>query len=301
MGKTVYEKTSEGGMCFKSERWSGDVRILNYVYDLWLPLLGVTAIGVYSVYCRLERQGTVKGKTLQDIANACRIGRDRLTKINLQLKKFGFIKTEKPDGWKRLAHWTTTITVLDPPSEVPPEAIKGLAHPQGYEPLTPWLVKKLVAPEVPDKPPEVPDKAPKEVPTGTPKIASSILNPLSLHGANAPAQPAPPVAAKPSKKKKPPTPKGVKVFRENAHRYPAKAWYDDIAAQVGEEPTALDLWGKVVKAYVGLGWNPTNVKVMLEYFGRNEIPSGNGRGQPASPAPHAGVLEWLEVQRVEAR
>lgn len=140
----------------------------------------------------------------------------------------------------------------------------------------------------------------------TPGGADSALNPsLTINdeaskdsGANAPAQPAPPVTPKPSKKKKP-TPEGVKVFRENTHRYPAKAWYSDIAAQVGEQPNDLERWGHVVKAWVGMGWNPTNVKGMLEYFGRKEIPPGNGRGQP--PVPHAGVLEWLEVQRVEAR
>ena len=178
MGKTVYEKMSEGGICFKSDRRSGEVRVPNYIYDLWLPLLGATAIGVYSAYCRLERQGQVRGKSLRDFSVACRIGVSKLDKINTQLRELGFIKTEKPSGWKRLAHWTTTITVLDPPSEVPKEAIRNLAHPQGYEPLAHWLVNQTGTPIDPNG-------SIKADPNGSTKIASSILNPLSLHAARA--------------------------------------------------------------------------------------------------------------------
>jgi len=58
---------------------------------------------------------------------------------------------------------------------------------------------------------------------------------------------------------------------------------------VGDDPGNLELWGKIVKAYVGQGWNPNNIANMLEFYQRREIPSNNKgrsnanslRGRPA--------------------
>ena len=127
MGKKLYEKTQPGGIRFKSGRKPWEVRIPCYVYDIWLPLIGSTTLGVYSLYCRLAREGIVKAITLQDIANACRIGRTKLDNINDKLEKLGFVIITKPKGWKRLAHFTTELEILDPPEEVSAEAIKKLA------------------------------------------------------------------------------------------------------------------------------------------------------------------------------
>jgi hypothetical protein len=94
---------------------------------------------------------------------------------------------------------------------------------------------------------------------------------------------APPAAAIPPKPPKKPTPPAVQVFRENAHRYPPKAWYGDIAGTVGEGKAELARWGAVVKAYVGCGWNPTNVSGMLDFFQRGEIPKPGKRAPPDAP------------------
>ena len=120
MGQKLYHPTANGGIQFRSERKPGDVRIPNYVYDLWMPLLGAEAIGVYAVYCRLEMGGSVKKITLGELANACRIGKGKLDEINDRLQTCGFIKIVKPTGAARLMHWTTEITVLDPPMTVSP-------------------------------------------------------------------------------------------------------------------------------------------------------------------------------------
>jgi len=97
---------------------------------------------------------------------------------------------------------------------------------------------------------------------------------------------APPPAPKPKRppKKKPdrkPVPESVKVFRANAHRYPAKAWYADVDETVGTKEADLAFWGKIVKTWAGYGWNPTNVKGMLECYRERRIPvkrgSDNGR------------------------
>lgn len=142
MGKKLYEPTEEGGIKFETKRKPGEVRVPNYVYDLWLPLLGADAIAVYSVYCRLEMAGTVKRASLQTLADACRIGVRKLNIINAKLEECGFIKAKKPEGYKRLMHWTTEITVLDPPRVIAPMLIEKYAPKRGYEPLTPWLVKE---------------------------------------------------------------------------------------------------------------------------------------------------------------
>jgi len=78
------------------------------------------------------------------------------------------------------------------------------------------------------------------------------------------------------------TPPAVKVFRENAHRFPAKSWWDDVDERVGRDPPDLERWGHTVKEYVGQGWNPTNVSNMLTFFEEHRIPGAgkdNGQGE----------------------
>lgn len=67
-------------------------------------------------------------------------------------------------------------------------------------------------------------------------------------------------------------PKAIKVFRVNAFRYPAKAWYKRVEGIVGEAEEDLDFWGLVVLHYVGHGWNPTNVANMLRFYARGQVP-----------------------------
>ena len=178
MGQKLYEEMQSGGIRFKEGRKPWEVRLPCYVYDLWLPIIGATALGVYGLYCRLARQGTVKAITLQDIATACRIGKSTLYKINNKLIQCQFITLVPPKGWQRLAHFTTEIAVLDPPEEVSAELIEALL-PGGreYEPLTPWLVEFS---EVPDRTPESPKQDAEEVPSRTPNVVTLGLEPLDV-------------------------------------------------------------------------------------------------------------------------
>lgn len=139
MGKKLYKETAEGGIKFTSRRM-GQVRIANYVYDIWLPILGAKGITVYGVYCRLERAGTVKAITQADLASACRIGVSTLKNINTQLEECGFIKIIRPKGYKRQMHWTIEVEVLDPPREISAVIIEKYQPPKGYRALSTWLV-----------------------------------------------------------------------------------------------------------------------------------------------------------------
>lgn len=136
---TQHYDVDEGGVRFVSQRRPGEVRIPNYIYDMWMPLVGSDAIGVYSVYCRLERKGTVKAMSMKTLAQRCRIGIKKLEKINAALVECGFVTITKPKGYKRLMHWTTEVEILDPPKEVTQVLIDKYAPPSGYKILTPWL------------------------------------------------------------------------------------------------------------------------------------------------------------------
>ena len=111
-------------------------------------------------------------------------------------------------------------------------------------------------------------------------------------GAGAPATPPQKPPGKPESKK---TPEAVKVFRANTHRYPAKAWYADVDEAVGDAEADLDFWGNVVKAWVGLGWNPSNVKGMLDFYGRREIPAIKGNTRTAQSKHTMGKPPALPV------
>ena len=122
------------------------------------------------------------------------------------------------------------------------------------------------------------------------------------------SSPAPPESPKQKRASKG-VPVAVKVFRANACRYPAKAWYDDVDEAVGDNQADLDFWGNVVKAWVGLGWNPTNVRGMLEFYGRREIPtvrggngrSGTNRSNNQTPTkPPAAPVDPAQVERDRA-
>lgn len=84
-----------------------------------------------------------------------------------------------------------------------------------------------------------------------------------------------------------PVPPAVRVFQEITNRYPPKAWYARIDDAVGTDPDNLAFWRQVVTEYLGTYQNQGNVKAMLDFYRRRELPGtrrGNGRDSPrASP------------------
>jgi len=188
MGKKLYEKSQSGNFRFKTTRKIGDVRIPNYVYDLWMPLVGATAIGVYGTYCRLEREGSVKAITMADLAKACRIGTDKLRTINETLEECGFVSITKPEGAARLMHFTTEITTHNPPFVIPKKLIEKLAITSGYEVLSKWLVEENDQEDEDQTPSsenldgfsEEPNQALDEDLSGSPKVVALGLQPLEV-------------------------------------------------------------------------------------------------------------------------
>jgi hypothetical protein len=176
-----------------------------------------------------------------------------------ELIKYGYAKFERhQDKRGRFTHSTYTIY------EVPHTGLPHVENPDVDNPNeeNPPLLSNDSLPcnDVTDAPPTAGDETPPPAP--------------------------PPTKKKPkAKKERKPVPEAVKTFRANAHRYPAKAWYDDVDQTVGTEEADLSFWGEVVKSWVGYGWNPTNVKGMLECYKERRLPvlnggRTNGRTQP---------------------
>ena len=63
----------------------------------------------------------------------------------------------------------------------------------------------------------------------------------------------------------------IAAYRGAAHRYPTRAWYAEVAETVGDDPANVERWRELVHDWVGQGWNPGNVKQMLEKY-RKETP-----------------------------
>lgn len=74
-------------------------------------------------------------------------------------------------------------------------------------------------------------------------------------------------------------PPAVAVYREISQRYPKRSLYEMIDQAVGDAPDNLDLWRRVVTAYIASGWNPINLLGMLEYYKRREVPAPKAQPQ----------------------
>ena len=145
MAIKLYEVDPEGTVQFKIGHRAWGVDVPAYVYDLWMPLIGVTAVGVYAVYSRLGYERKIWGQGIRELAAAMRIGPNTLQAINETLAECGFIEIEIPQGHQRKMHYTTRITLLQPPDKIEPalveQYVKG-EDPANYKTLVPWLTEE---------------------------------------------------------------------------------------------------------------------------------------------------------------
>ncbi len=98
-----------------------------------------------------------------------------------------------------------------------------------------------------------------------------------------------------TKKKTPskPQPEAIKIFRQNANAFPAKSWWKDVDEIVGSDPENLQFWGKLVKIWVGKGYNPTNVAGMLDAYKARRLPKV-GYTDPDDLSDVSGASKFLE-------
>jgi len=100
------------------------------------------------------------------------------------------------------------------------------------------------------------------------------------------------VPPRPSAGRPPEAHPAVRIFREETQRYPKKATQPEIENLVGRDPDELALWRRVVHEWVALGWNPMNVRGMLGFFSRQEIPTTRG-GKATEPKGFQAVRQAM--------
>jgi len=90
---------------------------------------------------------------------------------------------------------------------------------------------------------------------------------------------------------RPQTHPAIVVFREETQRYPKKATQPEIENLVGRREDELALWRRVVHEWVAVGWNPVNVRGMLDCFTRQEIPNVKRGGKATEPKSFAAIRQ----------
>jgi hypothetical protein len=124
------------------------------------------------------------------------------------------------------------------------------------------------------------------------QIRSDTDTEVEQEGDTAPAPPPP--KKRGGKQPKEPPPPAVARYRSIAELYPARALWPGIAQVVGERPEDLDRWGRTIMAYMACGWNKRNVKGMMEWFAKGELPNtrgGNGNGSHRQGNQHIKLAD----------
>jgi DNA-binding Lrp family transcriptional regulator len=101
--------------------------------------------------------------------------------------------------------------------------------------------------------------------------------------------------AKKTQKKSDLPPPAVQILHANTQRYPVKSLYEHIAKEVGDKPADLEFWGSVIKNWLLMGWNKTNVKGMIDFYKRREIPPGNGKQPPKQTPPDTTQYQPVDI------
>ncbi len=118
-------------------------------------------------------------------------------------------------------------------------------------------------------------------------------------GAPPPEKPKPRRRKQPEEPPKEPTPLAVARYRTIARMYPDKAIWPEINSVIGEDETNLAFWEKVMKAWIACGWSKRNVKGMMEWYVRRELPTtskkgaNNGANRASGGAPGSARVQSL--------
>jgi hypothetical protein len=98
----------------------------------------------------------------------------------------------------------------------------------------------------------------------------------------------------------------IDIYRSKARVFPDKTAWPSIEAEIPTDEKSLDRWGKTVEAYIVVGWNKRNIRGMLDFFGRNEIPGANGKyshdnSSPTTPSEPTISIAERAIQISRAR
>jgi len=258
------------------------VRIMAFVFEAELPeyLVYATRNGKQK---RLKR-ATAKLVLLAFADHANDEGRAAYPSLELVARKTGLSLRAVKNTVRALVH----AGILIPNGKsfrgtndyiIDVDALVGVnpVHPQG-EPGAPQGVNPVHSRGEPGSP--------------EPSFNHPINHPLESTGAPAPNAPAL-KSAKHTARKTPPPP-AVEVYRSRAGMFPRRALWEMLAREVGDEQDALEFWGRVVEAWVASGWNPRNLRGMLDFFRRHELP-GTKKGRQKHQKPSRDGTEAFAV------
>lgn len=83
----------------------------------------------------------------------------------------------------------------------------------------------------------------------------------------------------------------IEVYRTKALRYPDKASWPIVEANVGTDEASLKKWGETVTAYISCGWNKLNVSGMVDFYKRGETPGASYRERANGNFGHADPIQ----------
>jgi len=110
-------------------------------------------------------------------------------------------------------------------------------------------------------------------------------------------------ASKPRESKAPkePPPAAIEHLRQVTGRYPNKSLWADIQAVVGTNEQDLVRLDRTAKAWIAMGWNPTNYKGILQHFHDKRIPGDDmkSRGSPTGPPEPASYAALRALSEEE--
>lgn len=140
-------------MVDRTNKAKGFTPVYNYIIDLWVPVIGIRAFGLYVVYLRLAREDQAREKMytfypIRELARVTRTSNSTILELNQTLQEHKFIDFKPPTGSERVfERKSTTIYIYDPPTEIAAETIREKCRGRKgeiiYKPVSWWLHEKL--------------------------------------------------------------------------------------------------------------------------------------------------------------
>ena len=229
---------------------------------------------------------TVRNK---DLENSGPAGRDKIQRIFSELKSFGYISRSKERQEDGTYIWITDV--YESPSLNPTYGGTSKEQSSIYGKPVMATIDALTidGSTVDGKPVDI-------VSTDLPSTDSLNTEESTFKEATKYL----PDNGKPTKKRSRSysTPPSIELYRRITHRYPAKKLHGMIERAIGDDFASLLKWGRVVKQWIGSGYNPMNYTGMINVF-RNGWNNRHGK-EEKNLTPGVSLLMKRAQQRAEA-
>jgi hypothetical protein len=146
MGKKIYRVNGLGSYeIIDKTSQQPFVIVENFIVDLWMPIIGVDGLGLYTAYKRTSynKANRIISRNQSELVDLFRIGKSKLNTLNSLLEDCGFIKVLKPKGKDKLSHKPTQIEIFDPPKDIDKNIIKKYCK-KDYTTYSHWLVESPI-------------------------------------------------------------------------------------------------------------------------------------------------------------